>query len=275
MKTRVASVLVRWAVMVPIWGAAASLEAAPLEGFARVAESDHFTHFAREKAKTDVGRREQQVVRVEKLLDVKLGRRVEYYAYTRPEEIQAVTGHYVAGYFYPSLGQVHATPDAEAHEIVHLVAHELGDPGPFFHEGLAVALGNRGRMGGWPIDRVARTLLHRLAPEALEARFASLQSSWEAVAAAGSFVTWLSDKHGVSKVSAFFRACGRTGRPVAFEATFGLPLGEALRGWAGSLGVRPSPEEPPTLIARAEPASALSLPVAEYPAADAAPRPAR
>ena len=267
--------LARWVAALLLAGAGASLEAAPVEGFALMAESDHFTHFAREKAKTDVGRREQQVVRLEKLLDVKLGRRVEYYSYVRPEEIQAVTGHYVAGYFYPSLGQVHATPDAEAHEIVHLVAHELGDPGPFFQEGLAVTLGNRGRMGGWPIDRVARTLLHRLSPEALEARFGSLQSSWEAVAAAGSFVTWLNGRYGVSRVSAFFRACAQTGRPVAFEATFGLPLGQALRGWAGSLGVRPSPEEPPTLIAQAEPASALSLPVAEPPAADDVPRPSR
>ena len=83
--------------------------------------------------------------------------------------------------------------------------------------------------------------------------------------AAGSFVTWLNDKHGVAKVAAFFRACGRTGRPVAFAATYGLPLDQALREWARSLGVRPFPQEPPTLLARAQPADALSLSVAEPP----------
>jgi hypothetical protein len=254
--------LLAWTGLLP----GTSLQAATHEGFTQVAETAHFTHFARAGARTDAGRREKHLARVERLLEVRVDRHIDYYAYETPEEIQAVTGRYAAGYFFPSLGQVHATPEAEAHEIVHLVSHGLGDPGPFFNEGLAVALGNEGRLGGRPADRVARSVLSRISPEGLEARFASLQSSWEAVAAAGSFVAWLEDRHGMKKVAAFFRQCGRTGRPVAFETTFASPLPEALQAWARSLGVRPLPGEPSSKVAEARPSpTAMSLPVAGSP----------
>jgi hypothetical protein len=242
--------------------AGTSLQAASLEGFTRVAQTAHFTHFARAGARTDAGRREKQLARVERLLQVRVSRRIDYYAYETPQEILDATGRYAAGYFFPGLGQVHATPEAEAHEIVHLVAHELGDPGPFFNEGLAVVLGNKGRLGGWPADRVARSVLRRVSPQALLARFASLQSKWEAVAAAGSFVAWLEERHGTPKLAAFFRDCGRTGRPVAFETTFAQPLSEALDAWARSLGVRPSTQEAAPRVAEAVPSAAMSLPVA-------------
>jgi len=240
--------------------AAGSLEAAPLEGFTRVAESEHFVHFARGAAKTNVKSREAHLTRLEAQLSVQLEGQVEYYAHERPEDVQAVTGRYAAGYFFPSLGQVHATPDAEAHEIVHLVSHELGDPGSFFNEGLAVALGNGDKFGGWPVDRVARNVLKRVSPEYLESQFASLQTSWEAVAAAGSFVKWLDKRHGLPKVAEFFRASGRTGRPVGFESIFGQSLETELRAWARSVGAEPLPVEPAVKLARIDATPALAQP---------------
>jgi hypothetical protein len=240
--------------------AAGALEAAPLAGFTRVAESTHFVHFAHGSAKTNIKSREAQVARLEAALDVDIQGKIEYYAHERPEDIQAATGRYAAGYFFPTLGQIHATADAENHEIVHLVSHELGDPGPFFNEGLAVSLGNGDRFGGWPVDRVARNVLKRVSPEALEARFSSLQTSWEAVATAGSFVKWLGKRHGLPRVAQFFRASGRSGRPAAFEATFGQSLSNELQAWARSLGVKPPPVEPLAKTAQLDSAAPLAQP---------------
>lgn len=260
MKHRVVAGLVGWVGAFLVVGA---LEAAPLEGFTVVAESTHFTHFARGRAKTDVKSREGHLARIERLLGVLLERRVAYYAYERPDELQAVTGKYAAGYYFPSLDQLHATPEAEAHEIVHLVSHELGDPGPFFNEGLAVALGNGDRLGGWPVDRVARQVLRRIAPESLEAQFASLQTSWEAVATAGSFVRWLDRRHGTAKVAAFFRSCGRTGQPVGFETAFGSALPDELRSWARSLGVEPPTARLDAKLAQVQTAESMGQPAAQ------------
>lgn len=239
---------------------AAALDAAPLEGFKRVAESQHFVHFARGNAQTDVAKREACVARFQRILDVHFDRRVEYYAYERAEDLEQMTGGYLAGLFLPTLDQVHATPEAEAHEIVHLLSNELGDPGSFFNEGLAVVLGNGDRFGGWPVDRVARDLLKKHSPVFLASEFGQFRSSWEAEAAAGSFVKWLGKRHGVPKIASFFRACGRAGQPVAFEATFGQPLAEALHDWTRAVGATPLPLDPQVKLAQAWATSALSQP---------------
>jgi hypothetical protein len=208
---------------------------APLGGFELRAQTTHFAFFSRGAARLDVRRPEEQLARVEAALGHQISSRVDYYVYERPEDIAAATGRYAGGLTFPSLGQVHATPSSQDHEIVHVVAHGLGDPGPFFQEGLAVALGDRGRWQGRPVDRVAKALSRDTTLAALIARFDPADPR-EGYAVAGSFVGFLIKTHGLPRVSHFFRAC-QGGRSVdrAFVAIFGKTLEEAGATWLRAL----------------------------------------
>ena len=235
---------------VALSGLATLAMAAPPSGFRLVAETPHFTHFARVGAKGGAGRREETLLHYERLLGTQVSGRIEWYGYERPEQIAATTGHYVAGYFERGSGRLHATPAAEKHEIVHAVAYELGDPGRFFHEGLAVTLGNNGRLGSYSADREAKRLLRSAAPGLLVSGRIQVED-WERDLVAASFVKWLIDQHGLPALVAFFRACGRAGSPVAFATSFGQTLDQASVEWAQSLGVRPS--EPTVRMANVAP----------------------
>ncbi len=216
--------------------AAASLSsAAPLAGFALRAETTHFAFFSRGVARLDVRRPEEQLARVEAALGHRISTRVDYYVYERPEDIAAATGRYAGGLTLPGLGQVHSTLSSQNHEIVHVVAHSLGDPGPFFQEGLAVALGDRGRWQGQPVDRVAKNVAKTATLASLIAGFDAVDPR-EGYAVAGSFVGYLVKVHGLPKVSHFFRAChdGR-GADAAFVAIFGETLDEAGAAWLRAL----------------------------------------
>ena len=238
------------AAAVALSGLATLTVAAPPSGFKLVAETPHFAHYTRVGAKGGVGHREETLLHYEQLLGTQVSGRIEWYAYERPEQVAAATGHYLAGYFEIATGRLHATPEAEKHEIVHAVAYELGDPGSFFHEGLAVTLGNNGRLGGYSADREAKRLLRNTSPRALVGGVLQL-GDWETSLVAASFVKWLIDQHGLPAVVAFFRACNRAGSPVAFAASFGQTLDQASTEWARSLGFRPS--EPTVLMANVAP----------------------
>jgi hypothetical protein len=204
-------------------------------------ESAHFVHYARKVTSRQVGARERLVETLQTKLGVRLTQRVRFYGYEKPAEVAAALGRPLAGYYSHERREVHASPESEDHEIVHAVAFELGDPGLLFHEGLAIFLGNRGRFGGEPVDRVAKRILRRM-DSATVLRVADRDQSFEGSAVAGSFVGWLVEAHGFDRVASFFRAC-RGGTPVAFEASFGKSLEAASGEWARALGVE-SPERP-------------------------------
>jgi hypothetical protein len=234
---------------------AANVAAAPLAGFNLVASTPRFSHYARDTKKVDVEAYEKQLSRLESLLGATVDHKVEFYSYERPEEIAAVTGRYADGFFFPAQGQIHATKGAREHEMVHLVAHELGDPGAFFQEGLAVALGNHGKLGGHPVEKVAKRVVSAASIESLAGR--ARIEDWESVATAGAFVEWLIERHGVETVASFFRASGRSGSPAAFETSFGTSLRTASADFAKSLGVT-SPVGPMMATTIAAPTTALA-----------------
>jgi hypothetical protein len=60
---------------------------------------------------------------------------------------------------------------------VHAVAGGLGDPGRFFHEGLAVALGDEGRWDGRAVDALVRALAATVDRKQLVKSFDSLPSA--------------------------------------------------------------------------------------------------
>ena len=216
--------------------AAANLQAAPLPGFVLTAQTQHFTFYSRDNQKVDSQKTERYLAQVEQLLGQQVEGRAEYYRYATAQELAAGTGTYAAGLTLAHSGQIHSTQAFHAHEIVHLVAGQMGNPGVFFQEGLAVAIGNDAKWQGKDVDSLARKAAAGAKLSTFVARFDSLDPD-TAYAVAGSFVNRLIKTHGIAKVAEFFRACGAQGTnpAAAFARTFGQSLDEAGATWAASL----------------------------------------
>jgi hypothetical protein len=195
------------------------------------AQSTHFVFYSR-GAPVDVEAVERSLHEVERLLGTHVGARAEYYRYRTPQELAAFAGFYAAGVTYPGRRQIHSTRASHLHEMVHLVAAQLGDPGAFFQEGLAVALSDAGAGRRRHARRLqARAAARGLTLSALVAAFETLDPSF-ASAAAGSFVSFLIRSCSLPRVVAFFRESGRERDPAAaFRAAFGVGLDEAGEAW--------------------------------------------
>jgi hypothetical protein len=224
------SMKVLLAVLLSSTAAAAPAVAPP--GFVLTTSTTRVSFFSRGKG-VDSQRVERRIAELEVLLGQPLGRRVTYYRYADAQELAARTGHYAAGVTFASAGEVHSTEAFHDHELVHLVAGPLGDPGDFFQEGLAVAIGNHGRWRGRSVDRAARatSAATLLAMAQAFRHFDPLV----AYPAAGSFMEHLIHTHGMARVTAFFRACRpRSDKAAAFADTFGRTLESEALSWRGA-----------------------------------------
>jgi hypothetical protein len=207
--------------------------AEPPRGFQLAAQTRNFLFYSRYGEPIDVHEVERSLWRVQRLLGQELGGRAEYYRYGSTQEVAADIGPYATGVTLGRLRQIHTVRDCHLHEIVHLVAAQLGDPGTFFDEGLAVALsGSKWRGQALAGVRLPAALRGRRL-SALVDRFEDMDAAI-AYPLAGSFVAFLIKTHGVSRVAEFFRACGDSGRPreAAFRQAFGVTLDEAGAAWA-------------------------------------------
>ena len=214
--------------------AASSVQAGSLPGFVLKAQTEHFSFYARTNQKIDAEKSEKYLAQVQNLLGQRVAGRAEYYRYENPQEIAAGTGTYAEGVTFARAGQIHSTQEFHAHEIVHLVAGQMGNPGAFFQEGLAVALGNGGKWQGKDVNKLAKDAARARSLSALVSGFARLDAD-TAYPVAGSFVASLIQQHGIAKVSEFFRACSGNNTAGAFASTFGRTLDEAGSAWAASL----------------------------------------
>lgn len=228
MKCRVTLLLAAWTLL------AAGLEAAPPPGFKLAAETRHFVFYSREPRKVDADRSEKFLLRTAELLSHDLQGRVSYYLHEHPQEVAAATGIYADGVTVPATGEIHSVHPFHPHEIVHRLADEMGDPGPFFHEGLAVALGNQGRWRGARVDDIARKQALRYRWRTLVDQFDRLDPELS-YPVAGSFLSFLARTHGTERVSTFFRGCKRESRDRRFHEVFGITLDEAGQAWASAL----------------------------------------
>ncbi len=212
---------------------AVNASAAPLPGFVLAAQTPHVSFYSRGGEKVDSARVEKRVAELEKLFGQALTQRANYYRYSTEQEIAAGTGYYATGVTYAATAEVHSTKPCHDHELVHLVAGQLGDPGAFFQEGLAVAVGNGGEWQGVKVDRAAKA--HAAEVTAMVKGFDRFEAN-AAYAVAGSFVGHLIKTHGMATVSAFFKACGGgVDASAAFSRTFGLTFDEAAGQWRQSL----------------------------------------
>jgi hypothetical protein len=210
--------------------------AAPLPGFAPIARTDRFTFYGRSAAKVDAARTERYVEQLEGLFGQRLAGSAEYYRYDSAQEVAVGTGTFAEGVTFPAGQQVHSTLAFHPHELVHLVAGQLGQPGAFFQEGLAVALGDGGRWRGHKVDGVAKRAAESRRPlSQLVAGFDALDPE-VAYPVAGSFVGQLIARHGLPQVAEFFRKCARgSDAQAAFAEVFGRSLDEAGRSWIANL----------------------------------------
>ena len=215
--------------VVAMLGSAVVSSAASLPGFTLAASTPRVNYFSRGQ-KVDVAKVEASLTRIEGALGTRLAGRASYYRYESAQEVAAGTGHYAAGVTFA--GQVHSTRAAHDHELVHLVAAQLGDPGRFFQEGLAVALGDEAR----GLRRAAKKALSGGRPLAGWIAGFDGQDQDAAYAVAGTFVQHLIETYGMDKVRAFFGA-SRSERDVtrAFASTFGQGIDEAGAAYRSSL----------------------------------------
>jgi hypothetical protein len=174
------------------------------------------------------------VAEFEKVLGQTLTHKANYYRYSTAQEVAAGTGYYAAGVTFAATGDVHSTEPCHDHELVHLIAGGFGgDPGAFFQEGLAVAVGNKGEWQGKSADKVAKANAAQVA--AMVASFDRFDAN-TAYAVAGSFVGYLVRTHGMAQVKAFFQSCGpKVDAKVAFAQTFGGSVETVAADWAKSL----------------------------------------
>jgi hypothetical protein len=214
--------------------AASLATAAPLPGFTLAAQTARFSFYTR-GAKVDAEKNERYLAKVEQLLGQRFDGRAEYYRYDNPQDVEAATGSYAEGVTFTREHQIHSAQGFHAHEIVHLVAGQLGDPGVMFQEGLAVVLGNDAKWNGASVDKLARLALKQAPALSLLAQFQTIDAQ-VAYPVAASFVHTLIEKHGLAKLSDFFRACPTPGdRDAAFEKTFGVTYAQAVSDWAQAI----------------------------------------
>ena len=217
--------------------AAQTASAQTLAGFRQMAGTSRVAFFSRNdgdfggRQKADVKRTDAFLARMEKTLAQPLAEPISYYKYERPEDIAAETGVYAYGLTRVGDSVVHSTTTYHPHELVHAVAGGLGDPGRFFHEGLAVALGDEGRWSGREVDALAHALAATLDRKTIVKAFDSLPAE-VAYPVAGSFVKHLITRDGLPRLIEFFRACPKSGNMDAvFLRTYGLSFQGAFAEW--------------------------------------------
>ena len=214
--------------------------ASPLPGFQLVGQSEHFAFYARHGRKTETKANERFLAKTALLLEQSTEGQTAYYLHDDAEEVAATTGVYASGMTELTSGEIHSTQAYHPHEIVHRIAAALGDPGSFFHEGLAVSLGDEGKQGGASVDVLARAAVLRYKVRDVVDGFTKIEPR-AAYAMAGSFMGSLIRRHGVAKVAQFFRGCrpGVVARDRHFQEVFGLRIDEATAAWQQELSGAP------------------------------------
>jgi hypothetical protein len=224
-------------LVVAMLAAAMPAPATTPNGFTLASETRNFAFYTRDAGKVDAAANQRFLDDTSRRLGVTLEGKKAYYRYAWSEELAFVVGPSAssASGAYMASGDIHSTKDFDAHEIVHRVAFELGNPGSFFQEGLAVELGDGGRYGKAKVDEIARRLAGRVGFRTLLDRFSSLAPEVR-YPLAGSFVRFLIARHGIAKLSELFRACAdERARDAQFARLMGGSLDDAGRDWVAAL----------------------------------------
>lgn len=171
-------------------------------------------------------------------IETKLGVRAPRYAYYRVRTIQDITvftGEYAQGVTRSWTGEIWSIEACQKHEIVHLVAHQLGNPGRFWNEGLAMALGNsfnesRGKALARRMDSSFAIMARLFSWWVSDGAHNDESMQWYKMA--GSFMRHLIARYGMPKVIEYFRACPLPDDDgTVFRRIFGTTVQEAGELW--------------------------------------------
>jgi hypothetical protein len=216
---------------------ATQVQSAPLPGFALVSQTEHFFFYSRNPhLRIDADKAEQSLREFSAMLGQPVEGRTEFFRHERAEDVAVYTGVYSTGYAEGNGERMHSTLPNHPHEIVHIVTFRMGQPGDFFQEGLAVALGDHGKINGISAKRIAKSALTHYSAATTVAAFHDVDPT-SAYAIAGAFVEHLIQAQGIAKVAELFRACpnGPSQRDAAFARIFGHSLDTELASWSATL----------------------------------------
>ncbi len=128
-----------------------------------IVETEHFRFLAGPSTsgalKVDAKASERVFGELSSQLGVSLEGKIEYQRLEFPEQVAVFAGDsslWTTGVAHPESLVIQSTLPSHPHEIVHILSHQLGRPSAFFVEGLAVELGDRGRLYGQSVDSLAR-----------------------------------------------------------------------------------------------------------------------
>jgi hypothetical protein len=225
------------ALSAPVTSGLKAVSPAPPPGFRLVAATARVDYFAMNDspAKADDARKvEKMLEAIERRIGQRGPGRVAYYRVTHAADMERITGRAFTGLTDQQGKRIVSSIPAHEHELVHAVAVALGDPGRFFHEGLAVALSDDPAWKGKKLQAAARDGLAKRALPGYLSDFDTAPSQ-HAYAVAGSFVEHLIAAHGLPKVLEFFRGCGPCPRDEMFQRAFGVTMAQAGQEWTAQL----------------------------------------
>ena len=217
--------------------AAAAATPAPGPGFRLVAATARVDYFAMDDSPSradDARRVERMLEEIERRIGQRGPERLSYYRVTHAADMERITGRPLSGITDRNGRRIVSAVAVHEHEIVHAVAIALGDPGRFFHEGLAVALSDDRAWKGHKLRVAARAALDKRPLPGYWSDFDGAPSPL-AYAVAGSFVEHLIAAYGLPKVLEFFRGCPSCPRDEMFARTFGVTMAEAGASWSANL----------------------------------------
>lgn len=185
-------------------------------------------------------------------LQVNLTRRIIYSKYLSRQHMGAITGNSNTNGFATNASfEIHTIWPTDNHEVVHLYTSTFGFPPALFNEGIAVAYQTNPPANDFVAKWNGTTLHDHARNFRRTGRYIPLGSIVETNAfrsrdaevtypQSGSFMRWLIDTHGLTKVKALFgriafQEPGASSR-AAFLDVFGITLDEAEAQWLAFLG---------------------------------------
>ena len=213
----------------------------------------HFVFHFQSGDTVDTSRQEQYYVWAVATLGVDPTQKIDYYKYFDRSRMIAITGRDTNGWADPSVFAVHTIWPWDNHETVHVYTALFGRPSDYFNEGIAVAM-ETDPANNDLVPRWSGTPLHALAKGFMQANrlsfvqdicdtdsFRKLDDS-VSYPAAGSFVEFLIERYGMTRVKNFFtsstRDDSRTTIHTKFQQAFGISVADADQAWRSFLATQ-------------------------------------
>jgi hypothetical protein len=179
--------------------------------------------------------------------------KVEYRKYLSRDAMAKYTGRdNTNGFAEPELFRFHMIRPYENHEVVHVYTALVGRPSDFFNEGIAVSFQTDPSrndfsvvFNGLEVHEACRgylragTLPLPISRYVTTNEFRTIPDQVLSYRVAGSFVLFLEERFGLSRVLSFFQVSGRDDPldtvQARFQQTFRVTLEEAEAAWVGIL----------------------------------------